>query len=560
MPKRPWLAAALLATGSFLLITAQFAGASRQKGGVLRVGTTGASVQVDPQLAYITTAWWLEYATAAKLYNYPDKRGPAGTILEPEVASRYVVSNRGRRYTFFIRKGFRFSDGTPVSAKNFKYAIDRAANHDLASPAAQFIVPEPYREDTTEIVGARDVLEGRANSVRGVRVRGNRLIIDLVRPDGTFMSKITMPFFQATSTKLPLDREVVNVGSAADLPSAGPYTYTRNDVNRLTSIRRNPYWKRGPGRERPQNLSGVDIQWNLNEQTAFHQVENNELDQGPLPAAEVQNVANRYGVNRTRFWAKSQNCTGYLPMNMDRPIFKNNPNLRKAIAYAVNRRAYVSVVGPYAGRPWGHLLNPGVPGWRKEQPYPLETPDLAKARRLAAGHFRDGKLRVYYRSSGTINPAQAQSVRQDLINLGFEPENISMLGFSGSQLYHPMGLRGNTLDLGVSMGWCSDYPDPFDWINILLYGGFIQPENNVNYSFMDLPKWNRKMEAAAKLVGPERYKVYGQLDLDIMRQVAPIAPMRTYNNRYFFSDRVDPKSLVYQGIYQDFSIPAMGLK
>ena len=45
-----------------------------------------------------------------------------------------------------------------------------------------------------------------------------------------------------------------------------------------------------------------------------------------------------------------------------------------------------------------------------------------------------------------------------------------------------------------------------------------------------------------------------------MRQVAPIAVMRTYNNRYFFSDRVDPKSLVYQGIYQDFSIPALALK
>ena len=35
---------------------------------------------------------------------------------------------------------------------------------------------------------------------------------------------------------------------------------------------------------------------------------------------------------------------------------------------------------------------------------------------------------------------------------------------------------------------------------------------------------------------------------------------RTYNNRYFFSNKVDPKGLVYQGIYQDWSIPAMALK
>jgi hypothetical protein len=116
------------------------------------------------------------------------------------------------------------------------------------------------------------------------------------------------------------------------------------------------------------------------------------------------------------------------------------------------------------------------------------------------------------------------------------------------------------MDIAVSTGWCSDYPDPFDWINVLLYGGFIQAENNVNYSYMDLPRWNRRMEAAAKLVGPKRYKVYGQLDLDIMRQVAPMAVERTYNNRYLFSDRVDPKSLVYQGIYQDWSVPALALK
>jgi ABC-type oligopeptide transport system substrate-binding subunit len=112
----------------------------------------------------------------------------------------------------------------------------------------------------------------------------------------------------------------------------------------------------------------------------------------------------------------------------------------------------------------------------------------------------------------------------------------------------------------VSMGWCSDYPDPYDWLNILLYGGSIQAENNNNYSYMNIGKWNKKMASAARLVGPKRLKVYGQLDLDIMNQVAPMAVERTYNNRYFFSNRVNPKSLIYQGIYQDWSIPALALK
>jgi len=549
--RRLWLPLAMLGAGGALMVAAQLAGATTQRtGGVFIAGTTGASVQVDPQLAYITTAWWLEYATAAKLYNYPDKRGGAGNILVPEVASRFIVSNGGKRYTFFIRKGFMFSDGAPVTAKNFEYAIDRVANHDLASPGAQFIT-DPKG---TEIVGARDVNNGDGTHVTGVRVKGSRLIINLVRPDGTFLSKITMPFFQATSFRLPLTREVVDVDGMNDLPSAGPYALVRNDPDVLTSLRQNPYWRRGPGRQRPRNLTGLDLRWNLNEETGYNQTLAGELDEGPLPAAHVQQVADRFGVNRTRFWSKPVSCTGYLPMNMARPLFKGNLALRRAINFVVSRRAYVAQAGPYAGQPWTRLFNPSVPGWTNVNPYPLDR-DVPKARALAAGHFRDGKITILYRSSGTTNPAQAAIVRQDLIDLGFDPANITMRPADYWD-FDPM----KNADIGVSMGWCSDYPDPYEWINLLLSGEHVHDQWSVNYSKMDLPKWNARMEAAAKLVGRKRFKVYGQLDLDIMRQVAPMAVERTYNNRYLFSDRVDPKSLVYQGIYQDWSIPALALK
>lgn len=559
MHRRVWLAVAMLVAGASLLVAASFASASAgsthafKKGGLWRYGVTGASTQVDPQIAYVTTAWWLEYATAAKLYNYPDKKGPAGSKLIPEVASKFTVSNNGKRYTFTIRKGFRFSDGAAVTAKHFKRAIDRVANHDLASPGATFIT-DP---SGTNIVGAKKVNDGKATSVSGVRVKGNKLIISLTKADGTFMAKITMPFFQATSLKLPLTKEVVNVNKT-NLPSAGPYYMTRNDPDKLTQLRQNKFWKKGPGKNRPRNLAGLDVQWNLNEQTLFNQTVANQIDEDPvIPAAEVQGVAKKYSVNKSRFWTQPVNCTGYLPMNVSRSLFKGNTSLRKAVNYVINRKDYVSQAGPYAGQPWTHIFNPGVPGWRTASLY---KQNLSTAKKLAKGHFKSGKINVGYRSSGTINPAQAQIVRRDLIRLGFKANNINMKPFSGADLYDAMGKRGNDLDMGVSMGWCSDYPDPYDWINVLLYGGAIQAENNNNYSYFNDPKWNKKMEAAARLVGPKRLKVYGQMDLDIMNQAAPMAVERTYNNRYLFSNRVNPKSLVYQGIYQDFSIPAMALK
>jgi ABC-type transport system substrate-binding protein len=100
--------ALLLVAGAAMLAAAQLASASSPSRGIFRAGMEGASVQVDPQVAYVNTAWWLEYATAAKLFNWPDR---GATKLVPEAASRFTVSDRGKKYTFFLRKGFRFSNG-----------------------------------------------------------------------------------------------------------------------------------------------------------------------------------------------------------------------------------------------------------------------------------------------------------------------------------------------------------------------------------------------------------------------------------------------------------------
>jgi peptide/nickel transport system substrate-binding protein len=401
MTRRLWLSLAMLAAGGGLL-AASALGSPLKQGGVFRVGNTGASVQIDPQLAYVTTAWWLEYATAAKLYNWPDRPGPLGNRLVPEVAASFTVSNHGRMYTFFIRPGFRFSDGTPVTAKSFSYAIDRVANRDLTSPGAPFIT-DP---NGTNIVGAKAVSDGDGKHVSGVTVKGNRLIVRLTKPDGSFLTKLTMPFFQATSRKLPLTKEVTGA-----YPSAGPYRFTRNDVNELTSIRRNPYY-RGT---RPHHLNGVDVVWN------YRETPDNPVDETFPSPDQIPAIVAKYGVNKTRFWAKPVNCVGWLMFNNHHGLFKDNIPMRKAVNWVVDRKAYAATAGPYAGSPWTHLLPPGSPGSigaRKLQPY-SPGPNVARARKLAKGHFKNGKITVGYRSTGTINPAQAQIVRRDLIRLGF---------------------------------------------------------------------------------------------------------------------------------------------
>jgi ABC-type oligopeptide transport system substrate-binding subunit len=536
MRVRLWVSLGALALGVGLLLTAQLAGASRgfRQGGIFRYGTTGASVQVDPQIAYITTAWWLEYATAAKLFNYPEREGAAGWRLAPEVASKFTVSGDGRTYSFVIRKGFRFSDGSPVTARSFAYAIDRVANKQLASPGAAFIT-DP---NGTNIVGAKAVNDGMSTHVRGVVTKGNRLTIRLTGRDDTLLTKLAMPFFQATSTTLPLTREVTT-----GYPSAGPYFFSKNEVDAVTQLRRNPHY----GGARPRNLDGAEVRWNLSEQSAFEQVLANELDEAPIPAAETQGVADRFGVNRTRFWAKATSCLGMIRFNNERPLFKNNATLRRAVNWAVDRRGFVGTLPPYAGTPWTHLLPPGFPGSitaKKLQPY-ATTPRLGKARRLAAGHLRGGKITIAYRTSES-GPAQMELVRRDLIRLGFKPDGITLKGFSGGDIYEAMGKRNSGLDLGVSMGWCTQFDG--------------DPAATLDLFASDSEKYQRRLEAAKRLRGNARLRALGRLDIALMKNVAPVAVMRTYNNLYFFSARVDPKSLVYKGVYSDWSIPALALK
>ena len=121
---------------------------------------------VDPALASTLPGWAVLDTTCARLMTYPDKPPPAAFRSAPEVAAGVPkVSADLRTYTFTLRSGFRFNDGTPVRASAFAHAIYRTLAPGMNSPGAQH---------TRDIVGAEDVLAGRKTTVSGVTARGTR--------------------------------------------------------------------------------------------------------------------------------------------------------------------------------------------------------------------------------------------------------------------------------------------------------------------------------------------------------------------------------------------------
>src|SRR3954465_1213786 len=97
------------------------------KGGTLRVNQNSADFDfTDPHIAYRTDDWEMLFATSMHLVAFPEKAGAAGSQLSPEAATAFPsVSKDGKTYTFHIRPGLRFSDGSKVTGGSFQRPSER---------------------------------------------------------------------------------------------------------------------------------------------------------------------------------------------------------------------------------------------------------------------------------------------------------------------------------------------------------------------------------------------------------------------------------------------------
>jgi peptide/nickel transport system substrate-binding protein len=494
---------------------------------------------VDPALAYYQVSWQFEYATCAKLLNYPDRPGTAGSQLVPEVAAGLpTVSADGKTYTFTIRNGFKFSppSNAPVTADTFKFVIDRVLNPKMQSPGAQFV---------SDIVGAEAVQNGKAKTASGVVVNGDKLTVHLTKRSPDFLSRIAMPFFCAVPTTTPIDSN--GVGKVA---GAGPYYVASWTPRRRLVLQRNPNYTG----TRPHNLDKIVYTVGVSPEATSLQVQKGAADYAAdgVPPSINATLGAKYGpgspaakAGHQQYFVNPALAFRYLALNTSRGIFKD-VNLRKAVNYAINRPAILAQRGAYAGRAWSHYLPPGISGSSNEQPYPIAAPNLDKAKQLA-GSGSNGTA-VLYTCDQSPCPQQATIVQANLKQIGI---NVDVKQFARAVQFSKEGTRGEPFDIAFE-GWVADYADPFDFINVLLNGNSIQKANNVNFSYFDDPTFNKQMEEAAGLAGPERAARYGKLDLQITKNASPLAAWDVDNNRDFFSKRMGCQ--LYHPVYgMDFS-------
>jgi YVTN family beta-propeller protein len=480
-----------------------------EPGGTIRVETTADIDNLDPALAYDPTTWQILYPTCAKLLNYPVEQGTAGTQLVPELAeSLPKVSDRGRTYTFRIRRGVRFSppSGEPVTAQTLKYSIERSLNPRMRSPAT-----------------------GLVSELTGVTASGNTLTLRLSRPASDFPTRISLPFFCAVPLGTPIDPEGVR-----DVPSAGPYYVSSHVPGTEVVLRRNPNYS-GP---RPRRPDAIRITLGTGQAGTLTRVEAGDVDYAVSVAipTRARRLEKRYGpgspaakAGGQRYFVHTSLQVTYLALNTSRPPF-SSARLRRAVNYAIDRRA-LARAGPFTGLPattTDQYLPPGMPGFRDARIYP-PRPDLAKARLLAGPERRTV---VLYALSEPAHLRFAEIVKANLRRIGID---VQIRPFGGS-LFIRLARRGEPFDMAVD-GWQADYPDPTTFLG-LLDGRTITPDDNLNSAYFDDSGFTRRLDEASGLPSPARELALGRLDAQVAREAAPWAAVANERQHDFFSARI----------------------
>jgi peptide/nickel transport system substrate-binding protein len=453
-------------------------------------------------------------ATCAGLMRYPNKPPPAGLRIAPDVAAFPPrVSSDGKTYTFTLRKDFRFSDGKPVRAEAFARAISRMLIPEMKSPGAEY---------AKDIVGADAVTTGTRTLPTGVTARGTRLVIRFTRPIPDFPLRTTMPFFCAVPPGLPADPE----GRAA-FAAAGPYFVSEFIRGRRAVLRRNPFYRGG----RPHHVDRfiVDMQAASPGQV-LDQIEKNQADWGWVPSPffhdPSRGLERKYGGSRF-FLSPGWALGGYI-LNSHRPLFKNNPRLRRAVNFAVDRNA---LLRGRAGRAADQLVPPGIPGFRNAAIYPLKRPDVRKARELARGNLR-GRTVILYTIDVPSERARAQVLAGNLDKIGLKVDlkTLPPVAYFDQIIDNPRA----AFDI-ASFDWLPDYIDPYQYTNLFFDG---RHHGGRSLSRFDSPRFNRLLRRTARLSGQARYRAYADLDLKLSRDAAPFLIIGYWSEPTFVSNRV----------------------
>ena len=386
--------------------------------------------------------------------------------LEPVpdiAASMPTVSADGLTYTFHLRTDVKFSDGTPVTANDFQYSWNRAANPATNSPTA----PE-YLGD---IAGVNDVLSGKATQISGVKVIDNyTLQVTINSPESYFLYKLTFP------ASFVVEKSNVNSGDNwwKTPIGTGPFKVKEWTPETEFILARNDlYYGDLP------KIAEIDM--TLNSTTSDMDLfETGDVDFTSPPAEYYDQIMDPAGPFYQDLSVSPSLSVDYIGFNCNEAPF-NDPDIRQAFCLAIDKDKIVDLTYRNMAQKAEGILPPGIPGYNANVTG-LDF-DVSQAQALIKAST--------YGSAANLPPititvagegGNTDQVIQSLVyqwqqNLGV---NVQVRELDPEVYYSDLSQE---VDQMYSTGWIADYPYPQDFLDILFstgstynYGGYSNPQ------------------------------------------------------------------------------------
>jgi peptide/nickel transport system substrate-binding protein len=504
-------------------------GGGGEGGRILNATYNGMPDYLDPALSYTAEGWTAMNEVYIPLLTYKHANGAEGSEVIPGLAKDLPkITNGGKTYTLFLRPGLKYSDGQPVKASDFKFAVERMIK--LTSGGSPFY--------TSAIVGAEEFAETRKGEIPGIETndKTGEIVVDLVRPRGTFTNELALMFV----APLPQDTPIEDL-TANPPPGTGPYYFTKVQPTKGWENARNPYWAKANSKAMPDlpsgSIDGAKITFISNAQSQVDDIQSGSQDwmQNLIPSSRYAEAKNKYEGTQLRVEPTISNY--YFWMNTTRAPF-DDVKVRQAVNYAVSSEALERI---YAGQLTGNrqILPPGIPGYEEFDLYPY---DVAKAKQLIKEADPSDLDITVWGDNESPNDEAAEYLNDILQEIGFDTQ----LKILNADNYFTVIGNATTPNLDVGWSdWFQDYPHPNDFFQPLLAGESILPNNNGNFAQFDNPKVNATINRLSEEdLGPEQEATAAKLDEEIMEE-APWAPYGALSVTTFVSDEIDLDKVIF---------------
>jgi ABC-type transport system substrate-binding protein len=381
--------------------------------------------------------------------------------VTPDLAERWDTLEDGRVYLFHLREDAVFADGSPITADDFIYSLERACSPELGSPVAL-----AYLGD---IVGAEAFAQGLADQIAGLEAVGPQTLrIEIDSPKAYFMAKLTYP------TALVVDRrQIEREGERWILQPNGSGPFVLEELGRERIIlRRNERYHGGP-----PALERVILE--LSGGLPITMYENDQLDIVWAPADELDRVLDPHHPLSQDVRVVSELSTEYLAMNVNQPPY-DDPAVRQAILHAIDRDKLAELVLNNSADAARGIVPPALIPEGDDPAQAAIAYDPALARELLAGsrYGQEGAMPPLVLNisgySGYMGPVPQAvlAMLEENLGLEFTVEQAEWSDFL-------QDLNRGRYGMYIS-GWIADYPDPQNFLDLLFHSASAQ--NHLGYA------------------------------------------------------------------------------